>query len=75
MLVIKFMGLRWPRIRARARRPSPPSEAKNATKAEDATVKAKEAKTRSKEADPKAKDALTSQLSKKEDPAPPKIKA
>ena len=38
----------------------PPSEAKNAAKAEDATVKVKEAETRSKEATPKVKDAPAS---------------
>ena len=54
------MGLRWLRIRVRARRPSPPSEAKNAAKAEDATIKVKEAETRSKEAAPKVKDAPAS---------------
>ena len=53
----------------------PPSEAKDAAKAENAAVKEKEAKTRSKEADPKATDAPASQLSKKKDPPPLKAKA
>ena len=60
--------MRWSRIRERVRRPSPPSEAK------DAIVKAKEADAKSKEVDPKAKDALATQPSKKEDPHSPKAK-
>ena len=68
-------GVEVAKDKGKGKETKPPSEAKNAAKAEDATVKAKEAETRSKEADPKAKDALTSQPSKKEDPAPPKIKA
>ena len=47
-------------MRARARRPIPPSEAKDAAKAKDVAVKAKEVEAKSKKADPKAKDAPAS---------------
>ena len=50
----------------------PPSEAEDAAKAKEAAIKAKEIETKTKEIDPKAKDISASQMSKKEDPHPPK---
>ena len=58
--MIKAKWLRWPKTKARARRPSPPSEAKDVAKAKEVAVKAKETEAKTKEVDPKAKDASVS---------------
>ena len=74
-MVIKAKGLRWLKTKTRARRPNPPSEAKDAAKAKEAAAKAKETEAKTKEVDPKAKNVLISEPSQKEDPHPPKAKA